>query len=74
LFCTGIYQVNIAKKTIEKIAKRIFDTNNFMCQTNRSRSEDKNAEGEDCGIEKGRGCRCCRVAMVEKGAQRIKSA
>jgi len=67
LFCTGIFQVNFAKKTIEKIAKRNFDKNNFMCQTNQCRSEDKNAEGEDCGIEKERGCRCCRVAMVEKG-------
>lgn len=38
-----------------------------MPQTNLCRSEHKNAEGEDCGIEKGRGCRCCRVAMVEKG-------
>jgi hypothetical protein len=64
----------LQKKTIEKIAKRNFDKNNFMCQTNQCRCEDKNAEKEDYGIEKGRGCRCCRVAMVEKVAQRFKSA
>ena len=45
-----------------------------MRQTNRCRSEDKNAEGEDCGIEKESGCRSCRVVMVEKGAKRFLSA